>query len=216
MAITTRFRFRSAAGRPRQSASMPLALPKLTEVHMKSRHPLRHSGFTLIEVMVALVILAVGLLGMASLMTRSQQSNESAYSRSQATLLAYDIIERMRANLVNPVLSPEDIASGISPGYKEMFITQDTGNYSSYNISALPSCGSKPTGSAPAGGTSRRDYDLAFWCSSVRDSLPGIDAANTSIRATAPDANGAVSVTVTIAWTVVTGESESVAVETIL
>ena len=55
-----------------------------------------NGGFTLIEVMVAVVVLAVGLLGMASLMVRSQQSNEGAYSRSQASILAYDIIERMR------------------------------------------------------------------------------------------------------------------------
>ena len=55
-------------------------------------------GFTLIEVLVALVVLAIGLLGMSSLMMTSMQSNQSAYLRSQASVLAYDLIERMRAN----------------------------------------------------------------------------------------------------------------------
>lgn len=58
----------------------------------------QNRGFTLIEVLVALVILAVGLLGMATLMMSSMQSSQGAYLRSQASVLAYDIVERMRAN----------------------------------------------------------------------------------------------------------------------
>jgi type IV pilus assembly protein PilV len=63
---------------------------------MKPHHSSK--GFTLIEVLIALVILAIGLLGMATLMMTSLQSSQSAYLRSQASLLAYDITERMRAN----------------------------------------------------------------------------------------------------------------------
>ena len=55
-------------------------------------------GFTMIEVLVAVFVLAVGLLGLASLQTRSLQFNYSAYQRTQANVLAYDIIDRMRAN----------------------------------------------------------------------------------------------------------------------
>lgn len=58
----------------------------------------KNKGFTLIEVLIALVILAVGLLGVAALMMTSLQSNQGAFQRSQASLLAYDIVERMRAN----------------------------------------------------------------------------------------------------------------------
>lgn len=55
-------------------------------------------GATLIEVLVAMVILSIGLLGLAGLQATSIQSNQGAYYRSQATILAADITDRMRAN----------------------------------------------------------------------------------------------------------------------
>ncbi|MGH8501582.1 MAG: type IV pilus modification protein PilV [Gammaproteobacteria bacterium] len=56
------------------------------------------NGFTLVEVLVAVLVLSFGLLGMAGLQVYSLASNHSAYLRSQATVLAYDIVDRMRAN----------------------------------------------------------------------------------------------------------------------
>lgn len=61
---------------------------------------IRQRGATLIEVLVAMLILAIGLLGLAGLQTVSVQSNQGAYFRSQATILANDIVDRMRANRV--------------------------------------------------------------------------------------------------------------------
>ncbi|MEH6686099.1 MAG: type IV pilus modification protein PilV [Halopseudomonas sabulinigri] len=55
-------------------------------------------GATLIEVLIAIVVLAIGLLGLAGLQISSLQSNQSSYYRSQATILAYDLTDRMRAN----------------------------------------------------------------------------------------------------------------------
>ncbi|MCQ4274875.1 type IV pilus modification protein PilV [Stutzerimonas degradans] len=60
--------------------------------------PIHVRGATLIEVLVALLVLSVGLLGLAGLQMTATKSNHSAYYRSQATLLAYDITDRMRAN----------------------------------------------------------------------------------------------------------------------
>ncbi len=60
--------------------------------------PSRQQGFTLIEVLVAVVVLAIGLLGLAGLQATAVRSNGSAYMRSQATVLAYDIADRMRVN----------------------------------------------------------------------------------------------------------------------
>ena len=60
--------------------------------------PARHRGFSLIEVLVALLVLSIGLLGLAALQTTSLQYNTGSYFRTQATFLAYDILDRMRAN----------------------------------------------------------------------------------------------------------------------
>jgi len=65
---------------------------------MKNSGNNSQKGATLIEVLVAMVILSVGLLGLAGLQATSIQSNYGAFYRSQATILAADITDRMRAN----------------------------------------------------------------------------------------------------------------------
>ena len=60
-----------------------------------------NTGFTLIEVLIAMLILAFGLLGLAGLQTTGLRNNLSAYNRSQATQLAYDMADRMRANIAD-------------------------------------------------------------------------------------------------------------------
>jgi type IV pilus assembly protein PilV len=63
-----------------------------------SRNIARTRGFTLVEVLVSLVVLSIGLLGIAKLMLFSSHSNDSAYLRSQASDLAYQMLDNMRAN----------------------------------------------------------------------------------------------------------------------
>jgi type IV pilus assembly protein PilV len=55
-------------------------------------------GFTLVEVLIAVLVLAIGLLGLAGLQASSLRFNHDAQLRTQATLLAYDMADRMRAN----------------------------------------------------------------------------------------------------------------------
>jgi type IV pilus assembly protein PilV len=54
---------------------------------------------TLLEVLVALVVLSIGLIGLAGLQSSSLRLNSSAYMRSQATALAYDMADRVRSNI---------------------------------------------------------------------------------------------------------------------
>jgi type IV pilus assembly protein PilV len=59
----------------------------------------RHStGMTLIEVLVTLVIISVGLLGVAALQLTTVRNNYDAFTRSQAAVLASDMLDRIRAN----------------------------------------------------------------------------------------------------------------------
>jgi len=67
----------------------------LNTSHLTTR---KQAGFTLMEVLIALLILSIGLLGLASLQTNGLRSNQMASMRTTATQLANDIADRMRAN----------------------------------------------------------------------------------------------------------------------
>lgn len=73
---------------------------------------MKQSGFTLLEILVAMLVLAIGLLGLAGLMTSSMRNNLSASHRTQATWVAYDIIDRMRANRASAVIGGYDTPLG--------------------------------------------------------------------------------------------------------
>lgn len=88
----------------------------------------RQRGFSLLEILVALAVLSIGLLGLAALQTMSMRMGHDSYQRTQATMLAYDIVDRMRANRAgltaglysnvtfayNPT-APDCVASACSP-----------------------------------------------------------------------------------------------------
>ena len=91
--------------------------------HRRARTRRRHSarGFTLIEVLVAVVVISIGLLGVARLLLAAVKANDSAYFRSQAADLAYSILDAMRANRGYAMTSPGyTVALGqdeTSPGF---------------------------------------------------------------------------------------------------
>jgi len=108
----------------------------------------RQHGFSLIEVLVALLVLSVGLLGLAMLQIEGLKHNTDAYYRTQATVLAYDIIDRMRAN--------SDAARN--------------GNYVSTAIPAEETCGESPSGCGSAAALA--GYDLHHWYTQLKAALP--------------------------------------------
>lgn len=58
----------------------------------------QQGGLTLVEVLVSVIILLVGLLGLAALMTNSQKAEAESYQRAQALLLLQDMVGRINAN----------------------------------------------------------------------------------------------------------------------
>lgn len=59
----------------------------------------RQQGASLVEVLVAILVLSIGLMGMAGLQSRTLKGNHSAQQRSEAVLLTHFIFDAMRANL---------------------------------------------------------------------------------------------------------------------
>ena len=60
----------------------------------------RERGFSLLEVLIALLVLSVGLLGIAGLQTVSLKFNHQSYARTQATALTSDMVEKIMSNPV--------------------------------------------------------------------------------------------------------------------
>lgn len=134
----------------------------------------RQTGFSLIEVLVALLVLSIGLLGLAALQTTSLQYNTGSYHRTQATFLAYDIIDRMRVN-------SDAIANADGTGYDQPVST---------NVSSSTNCDATSCTSAQLA-----LYDVNRWYNRIVATLP--DAATTPPTI---DIDASKKVTITIRW----------------
>lgn len=88
-----------------------------------SRRPRPASGFTLIEVLVALVVLSIGLLGVAGLQLRSLQSSHASYERTVVTLQAHDLVERMWAGICSLYDANGNLVSGSATTIRNAWAT---------------------------------------------------------------------------------------------
>ena len=70
----------------------------LITMNIKINNKIQH-GFTLVEVMVAMVIFSVGLLGLAGLQSLGMTNNQTAYYRTVAMQMASNMSDRMRTNI---------------------------------------------------------------------------------------------------------------------
>jgi len=64
------------------------------------RSPRRSGGFSMIELLVAVLVMGIGVLGITALQLVSLQNNQGALLRAEAVQLAYDMMDRIRANPV--------------------------------------------------------------------------------------------------------------------
>lgn len=139
----------------------------------------RVAGFSLIEVLIALVILSVGLLGIAAMVSVSLKSKDSSYYRTEALTLASSILDRMRANR-----------------------TIATAN--GYDITYSGTSSTAPSDNCTSGACSTTDLatmDLSQWEYDISAALPGFSStvpAAGSISTTT--VNQMTQVNVTIRW----------------
>jgi len=75
------------------------------------RLPAAMRGTTLIEVLIAVLVMGIGMLGIASLQATSLRNSQSSLERSQAVIATYAIIDAMRANRATALAGGYNIAS---------------------------------------------------------------------------------------------------------
>lgn len=131
----------------------------------------RNAGFSIVEVMVALVVLAVGMLGIASLYVTTLRSSGSALSRMQAVNLASDLADRIRANRFG----------------RE--------NYNTTNTPAQKNCMGTTANCSQADMASN---DLFLWQAQIDQLLPGDPQGVVTYAAGA--ANAPDNYTITVSW----------------
>ena len=142
------------------------------------------AGFTLIEVLVSLVLLSGGLLGLAALQATSLKNNQIAYNRNQATQLAYDITDRIRANLFDANLVDANRLSTSTYNANTAVLNAAVSQADCITVSTPPTC-------TPA---DMAQNDLFEWNNAVTTSLPN------GTGAIAIDGPTQI-VTITITWT---------------
>ncbi|USE37527.1 type IV pilus modification protein PilV [Endozoicomonas sp. SCSIO W0465] len=71
---------------------------RLKDFHCDEKSPEKNQGVGLIEVLISLLVITIGILGMAGVHSSSLQYNQSSYVQSQATFLATDMLDRIQAN----------------------------------------------------------------------------------------------------------------------
>lgn len=69
----------------------------------------RQKGFSLIEIMISILVLAIGLLGIAALLTVSLRNAQSSSAQNQATIQAYAMLDALRANKSAAIIGQYDL-----------------------------------------------------------------------------------------------------------
>ena len=132
----------------------------------------RQGGFSLVEVLIAVLVLGVGLLGLALLQSISLRNGNSAAHRTQATNLAYDMIDMIRAN------RPE------------------AGNYNLIRFNDFAAI--DPNNCLPPNASSARwQQDRSIWRCAVVRALPGGEG---NVEITPPTATAAGQVRIRVRW----------------
>ncbi len=148
----------------------------------------RQSGFSLLEVLIAIVITSIGLLGLAAMQATGLRNNHSAYHRSQATVLAYDIADRMRSNASSmasyvtpveveaqadetPAVQKASLGTQASGGSLVLDIIQVVDDGGGDQEVEDPLAGCKTTGGCTAAQLAQND--IAEWNADLAAALPG-------------------------------------------
>lgn len=115
----------------------------------------RHSGFSMVEVLVTLVVIAIGVLGVAALQLNALKYTKESFSRSAASVLAGDLSDRMRGNM-----------AGVKAGYYARNFGYTTAHSTAVTA---PSCGT----TSDCNAQTLAQLDLSSWLAAIAAALPG-------------------------------------------
>lgn len=144
---------------------------------MKSMGSKTERGSSLVEVMVALFVLAIGLLGILAMQSTSMRFNQSAYSYSQAVYLANDMAEKIRANFAQannyggPIPNEGTNCEATTCNAADL-ITWDKYEWNERVLEALP-LGEAAIEAEPAGAPTHLRITVSFDDSRVDERTPG-------------------------------------------
>ena len=123
-----------------------------------------NKGVTLIEMMVAVLVLSIGLLGIAGLQAATSKYKINTWSRSSASLLLSDLSERVR---INPDAAGTSFAGEGVTTVSEHLLADDWATQQAAGLTITTNC---ETTACTA--SQRATYDLLIWRQRVRDSMP--------------------------------------------
>ncbi|MBK7354138.1 MAG: type IV pilus modification protein PilV [Nitrosomonas sp.] len=95
-------------------------------------------GVTMIEVLVSVIILSIGLLGLAGLQSAGITHNQSASFRSTATMMTYSILDSLRANRAEASNGNYNIALGATKPTGDAIYQKDLNNWMTELALRLP------------------------------------------------------------------------------
>ena len=87
----------------------------------------KQTGFTLLEILIAIIVIAIGLLGLFGLQAKAQKAETESYYRTQALVLIQDIADRMNANRTDAFSQAYVTATPVGGGGKLVDCTGKTG-----------------------------------------------------------------------------------------
>ncbi len=134
---------------------------------MKRPYSSRQSGATLIEVLITILVVAVGLLGAAGIQLASTRFQQTSVLRSEALHQASFLVEKIRANSVNLTLA--NLPAAIAAPETAYLAANDYSNANT--LPADPGCGLAGQAGCTAGQAAQRD--LREWRQSIQQTLPG-------------------------------------------